>query len=88
VFRQLSIGLLKCSAMKGSRLCTDCKRLEREYQLTIVEIYSVVGRRFKTVGEKLHELFRWQDLRDKAVKVFYQHKKTHTKAALSQRRVA
>ncbi len=58
--------------MKGSLLCTDCTRLEREYQLTIVEIYSVVGRRFKTVGEKLHELVRWQDLRDKAVKVFYQ----------------
>src|SRR5260370_10227009 len=64
-FDSYQIGLLKCSAMKGSLLCTDCKRLEREYQLTIVEIYSVVGRRFKTVGEKLHELFRWQDMRDK-----------------------
>ena len=43
--------------MKHSLLCPDCERLEREYQLTIVEIYSVVGGRFKTVGEKLRELF-------------------------------
>jgi len=74
--------------MKRSLLCHDCQRLEREYQLTIVEIYSVVGRRFQTVGEKLRELSRWQDTRDKAVNAFYQHKKTHTGATLNQPRVA
>lgn len=88
MFRQLSIGLLKCSVMKHSPMCPDCKRLEREYQLTIVELYSVVARRFKTVGEKLRELFRWQDMRDKAVKAFYEHKKAHARAASDQRRVA
>src|SRR5437879_2654330 len=77
IFRQLSIGLLKCSAMEPSLLCPDCQRLEREYQLTIAEIYSVVGGRFKTLREKLRELFRWQDVRDKAVEAFYEHKKTH-----------
>jgi len=88
MFRQLSIGLLNCSAMKHSLLCPDCERLEREYQRTIVEIYSVVGGRFKTVGEKLRELFRWQDVRDKAVKAFYEHKKTHVRRASGLRRVA
>jgi len=74
--------------MKHSPMCPDCEILEREYQLTIAEINSVVGRRFKTVGEKLYELFRWQDTRDKAVKAFYQHKKSHATAASGERRVA
>src|SRR5258708_32818367 len=35
IFASYRIGLLKCSAMEPSLLCPDCKRLEREYQLTI-----------------------------------------------------
>ena len=87
-FSSSRFGLLKCSAMKPSLLCPDCERLEREYQRTIVEIYSVVGGRFKTVGEKLRELFRWQDVRDKAVKAFYEHKKTHARGASGTPRAA
>jgi hypothetical protein len=64
------------SVMKHSLRCHECKRLEREYQLAVAEIYSVVGGRFKTVGEKLRELLRWQDVRDKAVKAI-EHNKTH-----------
>jgi len=74
--------------MKASLSCPDCDRLEREYQLTIAEICSVVGKRFKTIGEKLCELFRWQDVRDRAVKACYEHKKTHARGASGTRRVA
>jgi hypothetical protein len=68
--------------------CPDCEILERECQLAIAEIYSVVDRRFKTVDEKLRELFRWQDTRDKAVRAFYEHNKSHPRAASGERRVA
>jgi len=74
--------------MKHSLKCADREILEREYQLTIAEIYSVVGRRFKTVGENLRELFRWQDIGDKAVKTFYEHKKAQARASSGERRVA
>jgi hypothetical protein len=74
--------------MKHSLICPDCEILEREYQLAIAEIDSVVGRRFNTVGEKLRELFRWQDTRDTAVKAFYEHKKSHARTASGERRVA
>ena len=57
----------------GEKHCPKCNRLGREYQLTIGQIYSVVEGGFKTVGEKLHELFRWQEMRDEAVKTFYEH---------------
>jgi len=76
------------SVMKRFAMCRDCERLEREYQLTIAEIYSVVGRRFETAGEKLRELFRCQDVRDKAVKAFYEHKKARARAASGRRRAA
>jgi hypothetical protein len=74
--------------MNGSQLCSHCKRLEFEYQRTIGEINSVVGGRFNTVGEKLRELCRWQDVRDKAVKTLYEHKKIHSMGASDPRRAA
>jgi hypothetical protein len=57
--------------------CLRCNRLEWEYQHTIAGINSVVAGRFNSVGEKLRELFGWQDVRDKSVEAFYDHKKTH-----------
>jgi hypothetical protein len=74
--------------MKRSVMCPECEILERVYQLTVAEIYSVVGRRFETAGEKLRELFRCQDVRDKAVKVFYEHKKAHATAASGRPKAA
>jgi hypothetical protein len=74
--------------MEPSLLCPDCERLERAYQLTIAEIYSVVAGRFKNVAEKLSALFRWQDVRDKAAEAFYEHKKTHARRTFGLRRVA
>jgi hypothetical protein len=62
-------------------MCRDCERLEREYQRTIAEIHSVVAGRFETLGDKLHELFRCQDVRDKLLKAFYEHKKAHARTA-------
>jgi hypothetical protein len=60
-------------------VCAACQRLERKYQLTVDEIYSVVKGRFTTVGDKLRELFRCQDLRDEAMKAIHVHKKTHAR---------
>lgn len=74
--------------MEPSLLCPDCARLERAYRLTVLEIYSVVDGRFNTVREKLRELFRWQDVRDKAVEAFYEHKKTHAGRPSGLRSVA
>ena len=67
--------------------CPECEKLERKYQLTIGEIYSVVGGKFNTVGEKLRELFRWQDMRDKTLKTLYAHKKTHAWGASGSRKI-
>jgi hypothetical protein len=63
--------------MKRSISCRHCGQLEREYQLAIAEIHCVVAGRFNTVGEKLRALFRWQDVRDNAVKAICKHKETH-----------
>jgi len=76
------------SVMKHSLRCHECERLEREYQLAIAEIYSVVDGRFETAGEKLRELFRRQDVRDKAVKAFHEHKKAHATAASGRPKAA
>ncbi len=76
------------SVMKHSLRCHECERLEREYQLTIAEIYSVVDGRFGTVGEKLRELFRRPDVRDKAVKALDEHKKAHARTVSGRRRAA
>ena len=65
--------------------CPECDRLETEYEHSVGEIRSVVGGKFNTVGEKLRELFRWQDVRDKTVKTIHKHKETH---ALRGRRAA
>jgi len=69
-------------------MCRDCERLEREYQLTIAEIYSVVDGRSGTVGENLRELFRCQDVRDKAVKALDEHKRAHAREVSGRRRAA
>jgi hypothetical protein len=57
--------------------CPVCERWEREYEATIRAIYAVVSGRFDSIGEKLRELHRLQDLRDVALKKYYEHKKTH-----------
>jgi len=40
------------------------------------------------VGEKLRELFRRQDVRDKAVKAFHEHKKAQARAASGRPKAA
>jgi hypothetical protein len=61
--------------------CPACDRLESEYQRAVLEIHSVVRTRFATLHEKLRELHKWQDIRDGAVKAFYEHKASHTRRA-------
>ncbi len=57
--------------------CPKCDNLEREYQHTVDEIYSVVRTRFSTLCEKIQNLHKWQDSRDGALRVFYEHKASH-----------
>jgi hypothetical protein len=61
--------------------CPACDRLKSEYQRAILEIHSVVRTRFVTLREKVRELHKWQDIRDAAVKAFYEHKASHTRRA-------
>jgi hypothetical protein len=75
-------------AMKNSPRCHDCERLEREYERILGEIYSVVGGRFKTIDEKLRELWHWQDTRDKVLKAVYKHKGAHSAIASALDEVA
>ena len=86
--RRFPLRIKMLSVMKHSLMCRDCERLEREYQLAIAKIYSVVGGRFETLGEKLRELFRCQDVRDKAVKAFYEHKEGSCNGGIGRRRAA
>ncbi|MBV9181183.1 MAG: hypothetical protein JO356_07720 [Acidobacteria bacterium] len=57
--------------------CSICQNLEHDYQVCVREINSILQRRFRSGGEKLRELFRWQDRRDRAVQALYAHRKTH-----------
>src|SRR5260370_4431076 len=52
----------------------NAKQLERQYQHTVDEIFSVLDRRFMTMEKKLCEL---QDMRDKAAQAWSEHKKSH-----------
>jgi len=57
--------------------CRKCNSLQRQYQRSVREISSVVKRRFSVLGEKLRELHKWQDIRDKAVSAMNEHRKSH-----------
>jgi hypothetical protein len=61
--------------------CPACDRLENEYQCAIHEIFFVVRTRFPTLSGKLQELHKWQDIRDGALKAFYEHKASHGRRA-------
>jgi len=56
--------------------------LERQYQHTVDEIFSVLDRRFMTMEKKLCELRELQDIRDKAAQVWSEHKKSHSNSRL------
>jgi hypothetical protein len=70
---------MQTNVPKTPAQCRECKRLEREYQLAVGNIFSVVCTRFETLGEKLHQLYEWQGVRDVAIKAFYKHKKSHVR---------
>ena len=57
--------------------CCQCESLERQYKRSIREISSVVRTRFPVLGDKLHELHKWQDMRDSAVKTWNDHREFH-----------
>jgi hypothetical protein len=63
-----------------SPFCQCCDQLDRDYQCTIQHINAAVHGPFKTVDEKLRELFRWQDARDTILRTLYEHKKSHKSA--------
>src|SRR6266496_1493599 len=64
-------------ASKISHKCR-CQQLERQYQHTVDEIFSVLDRRFMTMEKKLCELHELQDVRDKAAQAWSEHKKSHS----------
>ena len=53
--------------------CPECERLEVAYQTAIDGIQAAM-RGGRTVGEKLADIYRKQDERDRAIKEFYSHK--------------
>ena len=71
---------LKQASNAGSKIsdkCRQCQKLERQYQQTVDEIFSVLDRRFMTMEKKLCELHELQDMRDKAAQAWSEHKKSH-----------
>jgi hypothetical protein len=65
------------TASKSFHKCRQCQKLERQYQHTVDDIYSVLDRRFMTMKEKLCELHKLQDTRDNAAQAWCEHKKSH-----------
>ena len=61
----------------SSAQCSECKRLERDYQNTVTKIAFVVAKRSMRLSEKIQEVSKWQDARDEALEAFYEHKKCH-----------
>lgn len=59
--------------------CPECLSLERQCQHAIGQIQWVVASRFNTLGEKLNELYEWQDERDRAIKSLHEHTKSHAR---------
>jgi len=55
-------------ASNTSDKCRKCQTLERRYQRSVDEIFSVLDRRFMTMEQKLCELHELQDMRDKAAR--------------------
>jgi len=68
--------------------CPSCERLEREYDSTIRAIYSVIDKKFKSLAEKVGELFRWQDLRDETIERLYEHKRVHRAEQFNRKEAA
>jgi len=64
-------------ASKISEECRTCQKLERQYQQSVDEIFSVLDRRFMTMDEKFCELHELQDMRDKAAQAWSEHKRSH-----------
>jgi len=66
------------TASKLFAKCRQCQKLERQYQHTVDEIFSVLDRRFMTMEKKLCELHELQDVRDKAAQAWSENKKSHS----------
>ncbi len=58
-------------------LCSRCKKLERQRQLVLDKIHSVVAHRFESMSDKLHELFQLQDRRDQIGRALQAHRHLH-----------
>jgi hypothetical protein len=59
--------------------CSECQKLECAYERSVARIFEVIHK-VKHIGDKIHQLRRMQDLRDRAIEAFYRHKKEHPKA--------
>ena len=59
--------------------CRECEELERNYERAIRHIKAAVQGNYSSVAERLHDLRRWQNQRDKALRKLYKHKHTHAR---------
>lgn len=61
----------------ASSRCGECDRLELDLQVAVANIAFVVSTKFPDFGEKLRQLHKWQEMKDKANEALYTHKKSH-----------
>ena len=61
--------------------CSECDRLEHLYEQFVARIFALLDTRFNDPGAKIRELCRLQDMRDHAIRSFYEHKKSHRTVA-------
>lgn len=61
----------------ASSRCGECERLELDLQVAVTNISFVVSTKFPEFSEKLRQLHKWQEMKDKAMETLYTHKKSH-----------
>ena len=58
--------------------CSECLRLDKKYEATILAIYEVVNCRFANPWEKIRQLRIRQEARDAAMHTLYKHTESHS----------
>jgi hypothetical protein len=75
----------RCQVTRNTA-CPNCEALERQCDDVVRRIREVLEERFRSLGDKVRELHRWQEERDEAIEVFYSHKRLHRQLANARRR--
>jgi hypothetical protein len=75
----------RCQVTRNTA-CPNCEALERQCDDVVRRIREVLEERFRSLGDKVRELHRWQEERDETFEVFYSHKRIHRQLANVPRR--